>query len=231
MAFPSAVACAGSRPPTLRQRSRHGATPDDRDEDDVDALENREMNRLSGRVAQVGHHGECELAEPAWLLDSLSELEEAHAQIELVAVAVEEALLDEVGRDPRDRRLRQVRASGQLRDTEPFVVFPEGLEDGRHPIEHADRFGPVRCAHVGYAAVSRRVTVVPAARTSGATRSGSMAPLGPAIEMAPSTTWSAESTGLATARIPGYETSQVHRHHRSAHVAQLVPEVRRPHRR
>ena len=35
-----------------------------------------------------------------------------------------------------------------------------------------------------------------------------MAPLGPAIEIAPSTTCDAESTGLATARIPGYETSR-----------------------
>ena len=148
MAFPSAVACAGSRPPTLASGFGRGLAADDRDEDDVGPLEDREMDRLSGRVAQVGHDGKRELAEPARLLDGLAELEEAHAQIELVAVAVEEALLDEVGRDSRDGRLRQVRAPGQLRDAEPFVVLPERLEDGRHPIEHADRVGPVRGAHV-----------------------------------------------------------------------------------
>ena len=92
--------------------------------------------------------GKRELAKPAWLFDGLPELEEAHAEIEHVAIAVEETLPDEVGRDPRDRRLRQVRAPGQLRDAEPFVVFSEGLEDGRHPVEHADRFGPIRGAHV-----------------------------------------------------------------------------------
>ena len=148
MALPSAVACAGSRPPTLASGVAHGLAADDRDEDDVRPLENREMDRLPGHVAQVGHDGERELAESARLLDGLAELEEAYAEIELVAVAVEEALLDEVGRDPRDRRLRQVRAPGQLRDAEPFVVFSERLEDGRDAIEHADRVGPVRGAHV-----------------------------------------------------------------------------------
>ena len=148
MALPSAVACAGRRPPTLASGVGRRLAADDRDEDDVGAFENREMHRLPGRVAQVGHHGERELAQPARLLDGLAELEEAHAQIELVAVAVEEALLDEVGRDPRDRRLRQVRAPGQLRDTEPFVVLSERLEDGRHAVEHADRIGPVGGAHV-----------------------------------------------------------------------------------
>ena len=131
-----------------RQRLRRGLAADDRDEDDVRSLEHREMDGLSGRVAQVGHDGKRELAEPARLLDGLAQLEEADAQIELVAVAIEEALPDEVGRDPRDRRLRQVRAPGQLRDAEPFVVFSERLEDGRDAIEHADRFGPVRGAHV-----------------------------------------------------------------------------------
>ena len=131
-----------------RQRLRRGLAADDRDEDDVRPLENREMDRLPGRVAQVGHDGKRELAEPARLLDGLAQLEEAHAQIELVAVAIEEALLDEVGRDPRDGRLRQVGAPGQLRDAESFVVLAERLEDGRHAIEHADRFGPLRCAHV-----------------------------------------------------------------------------------
>ena len=106
------------------------------------------MDRLAGRVAQVGHDGERELAEPARLFDGLAELEEPHAQIELVAVAIEEALLDEVGRDSRDGRLRQIRAPGQLRDAEPFVELRERLEDGGHAIEHADRFGPVCGAHV-----------------------------------------------------------------------------------
>ena len=148
MALPERRGVGGRRPPTLASGFGVRLAADDRDEDDVRPLENREMHGLAGHVAQVGHDGKRELAEPARLLDGLSELEEANAQIELVAVAVEEALLDEVGRDSRDRRLRQVRAPSQFRDAESFVVLPERLEDRRHAVEHADRFGPVGGAHV-----------------------------------------------------------------------------------
>ena len=84
----------------------------------------------SAAPAKFGGYRTCTLEPHRTFV--LAQLEEVYAQVQLVAVSIEEALLDEVGRDSRDGRLRQVRSPGQLRDPEAFVELRERLEDGGH---------------------------------------------------------------------------------------------------
>jgi hypothetical protein len=96
MALPIAVAWAGQRPPTRVGQPGRVRAGQDVHVDDVAALEDAEVHRVPGSLAQVGHHRPGGVADAALLRHELAELEQLEPEAEPAVRALEQAAADQL---------------------------------------------------------------------------------------------------------------------------------------